>query len=173
MAETEKTSRLKEKIAEVGGSLLSSILEKRKKKNEEKDAALREIAEKGIKIKRNIDAVELGLSPDLEEQGIPMKSATGLLSEVVNPSLKGTDVKTASSGMLKSLTEEITSDKSGQWQRILEQKKSRIVHGSIARRNPEAYIKSGPGGFDTEPISSVMKQIARQRQLGRGGKYES
>jgi hypothetical protein len=174
--EEETKSRLKSKAVEAGKaglSTLGSILEKRKKERQASvDFAGKLVKEtSGMVGRSELGRVEMGLPPDLDEQGIPMKSAMGLFSDTYKPSLEGSDVSALSNAMGKEVEGSVPKDYSSRDAQYLQERKRRVVLGSIGRRNPELYPKPGGGGSE-DTTSSLLGQLNRQKPM-RGSKYES
>lgn len=164
---------LKEKAKDAGSmgiSYFKKYVEGRKRQRAEKAELYGRFA-KQVRAKSSLARVEMGLPPDLKEQGVPMASAQGLLSGGYKAPISGMEALKTQRRNLKELFEQFPEEGSAQAQRIAELRKQKVVHGSISRRNPELYVKPGAeGAEDTTP--SVLKQIARQRKV-KGSAYES
>ena len=156
-----------------GLNVLDSYIDRTKKERKLAEKRLdKTIARNSRMANQRIARVEMGLPPDLEEQGVPMKTALGLLGDPYKPDLPGYSVDDAKPQLRREVIGQIPEDESGRNYDYLRERKRRVVHGPIARRNPELYTKSGGAGSE-ETVPSVLKQIARQRRPERGGSYES
>jgi len=158
------------KLAALGISEAEKFLKGKEERQSNKLAAVTALAEDELPVtgQREFSSVALGAPPTIGELGVSGNSASNLLSGKhlkIPSALSGTDVSSAEQENLGALLSEIQPDRGvgAGPQRRLEDRKRRVVLGSISRRNPEVFSKGGPAGTD-DFSSFLTRQIERQNR---------
>lgn len=170
----QKAKKLGSALGSAGVEAASSVLSNRAPSKEErmkKTAALVEMSEAGLSGGGALGRVAMGLPPTIGEEGVPMKSAMGLIDDPYKPSLGQDAISSMRAGMGKEVTSGLGRDNSGKNYAQLDKIRRKLGWKS-GQRNPELYPKQGSAGAE-DFSSSLLGQLNKSKLLLRGGKYES